>query len=202
MAAIKYTSIINSFVSPEGSFGAITNYIYYSVLVVYSDGTKEIIEGKGKEIAPLLYFLRTPVDELQEIKQLITSIPWEIRSINDNMTNVIDILDEICEKANNVESEEPILDEERDESEDNINPESINDTPFMCYCRNCKSFFWATSKNKKDECPKCGGFVVETTIMQDSWNALSKEEKIQTLFDNGILMREEYNEKMKQIRGY
>ena len=156
MAAIKYTSIINSFVSQEGAFGAFTNYIYYSVLVVYSDGTKEIIEGKGKEIAPLLSFLRTPVDELQEIKQLIASIPAEIRNISDYMTDVIDILDEICENANDVKSEEPVLAEERDDSEDSIISEPISDTPFICYCRNCKSFFWATSKNKKDKCPKCG----------------------------------------------
>ena len=77
-ARIKYTSIINSFVSQEGSNGSYINYVYYSILVVYVDGTAEIVEGKKDTITPLLSFLRTPVDELQDIKQLFTS---EVRTI-------------------------------------------------------------------------------------------------------------------------
>lgn len=96
MAEIKYTSIINSFVSQEGSMGTYTNYVYYSILVVYSNGTKEIVEGKRSEIFPLLLYLRTPIDELQDIKELMTTFPSEIGSIrkmiDDRINYVIDSL--------------------------------------------------------------------------------------------------------------
>ena len=97
MALIKYTSIINSFVSTEGSGGFMTNYIYYSVLVVYTDGTKDIVEGQKAQIAPLLMFLRTPIDELQDIKQLITSLPDDISNISNKIDeNMNYALDTIC----------------------------------------------------------------------------------------------------------
>ena len=96
MALIKYTSILNSFVSQEGTMGTYTNYVYYSVLVVYTDGRAEIVEGNNKTIAPLLAFLRTPIDELQDIKQLITSLPSDIniisKKIDENMNYVLDSL--------------------------------------------------------------------------------------------------------------
>lgn len=40
---IAYATILNSFVSTEGSNGFMTNYIYYSVLVTNTDGTREIV---------------------------------------------------------------------------------------------------------------------------------------------------------------
>lgn len=96
MADIKYTSIINSFVSQEGMMGNYTNYIYYSILVAYSDGTRTIVEGKSNQIAPFLRFLRTPVDELQDIKQLLLSLPSDMSNINnkidDNMNYILDSL--------------------------------------------------------------------------------------------------------------
>ena len=104
MALIKYTSILNSFVSQEGSMGTYTNYIYYSVLVVYTDGRAEIVEGNKNTIAPLLAFLRTPIDELQDIKQTIRSLSTDISSdissdisiisqkIDYNMNYVLDSL--------------------------------------------------------------------------------------------------------------
>ena len=96
MGAIKYTSIINSFVSTEGVAGIMTNYIYYSLLVVYCDGTKEIVEGKKENLGFLLDYLRTPVDELQEIKQLIASLPSDVNNINDNINEKMNcILDTV-----------------------------------------------------------------------------------------------------------
>ncbi len=96
MADIKYTSIINSFVSQEGMMGNYTNYIYYSILVAYSDGTRTIVEGKSNQIAPFLPFLRTPVDELQDIKQLLLNLPSDMgninRKIDDNMNYILDSL--------------------------------------------------------------------------------------------------------------
>lgn len=96
MADIKYTSIINSFVSQEGMMGNYTNYIYYSILVVYSDGTKTIVEGKNNQIVPYLRFLRTPVDELQDIKQLMLNLPSDMsnisKKIDNNMNYILDSL--------------------------------------------------------------------------------------------------------------
>ncbi len=77
---IKYTSIINSFVSVEG-VGAYTNYVYYSVLIVFDDGTAKIVEGNSDTIAPLLVYLRTPVDEMKEIKQIIAHLSSDINTI-------------------------------------------------------------------------------------------------------------------------
>ena len=65
--AIKYTQVLNSFVSTEGSNGIMTNYIYYSVLVVNTDGSSEIVEGKSHQISHLLRYVRTPVDEQMEL---------------------------------------------------------------------------------------------------------------------------------------
>ncbi len=72
MAAIKYTSIINSFVSTEGYAGVMTNYIYYSLLVVYMDGTASIVEGKASDIQRYLFYLRTPQDEIEKLSQQIS----------------------------------------------------------------------------------------------------------------------------------
>ena len=84
MAPIKYTSIINSFVSTEGSAGFMTNYIYYSVLVVYVDGTADIIEGKTNEIKPLLRFLQTPQDAVEKLADQISNLTNTIRSFDRN----------------------------------------------------------------------------------------------------------------------
>ena len=43
--AIKYVNVVNSFVSTEGSNGFMTNYVYYTLLVVNTDGTSQIVEG-------------------------------------------------------------------------------------------------------------------------------------------------------------
>ena len=82
---IDYTSIINSFVSTEGSGGFMTNYIYYSVLVVYKSGRKEIVEGRLNQIQDLLRYIRTPQDELQKqtdaLDNQLSSITRDIRQL-------------------------------------------------------------------------------------------------------------------------
>lgn len=93
MAAIRYTSIINAYVSTEGSNGIMTNYIYYSLLVTYENGSREIVEGKANHIAHLLSYLRTPEDELQELNRTLHSLRAEMNEIADQKMNyVVDTL--------------------------------------------------------------------------------------------------------------
>ena len=69
--AIKYTQLINSFVSTEGSGGFMTNYGYYTFLVFHTDGSVRIAEGKYSDIAHLLPYIRTPMDDIAELKETI-----------------------------------------------------------------------------------------------------------------------------------
>ena len=63
---------------------------------MYDDGSAEIVEGNRATIAPLLRFLRTPVDELQDIKKLIEGQAAEIshvsQKIDRNMSYILDSL--------------------------------------------------------------------------------------------------------------
>ena len=92
MADIKYASIINSFVSQEGFGGNYTNYIYYSVLVVYTDGSRTIIEGKNNEIQFLLPYLRTPVDELQQLNRVLEAIEKTSDDKDRLFSRMVDII--------------------------------------------------------------------------------------------------------------
>ena len=93
MSDIKYTSIINAWVSTEGSNGMMTNYVYYSVLVVRKDGTRQIQEGKANEINWLLPYLRTPMDELDEIRSTVKGLRQDMNEIvTEKMNYVVDSL--------------------------------------------------------------------------------------------------------------
>ncbi len=91
--AISYVQILNSFVSTEGSDGIMTNYVYYSLLVVNSDGSKNIVEGKLHEIVYLLPFVRTPQDDLIELRETVKGLrqdPSEM--VDQKMQYVVDSL--------------------------------------------------------------------------------------------------------------
>ncbi len=91
--AIKYVQVLNSFVSTEGSDGIMTNYIYYSVLVVNTDGTRYITEGQLGSILHLLPYVRTPQDDLMELRETVSSLRNEINETIDRKINyVIDSL--------------------------------------------------------------------------------------------------------------
>ena len=91
--AIKYVNVINSFVSTEGSNGYMTNYVYYTLLVVNTDGTTQIVEGKLNQVSFLLPFVRTPVDEIRELKDTVRGLRKDINDIVDQkMTCVVDSL--------------------------------------------------------------------------------------------------------------
>ena len=81
-------------------------------------------------------------------------------------------------------------------------PEKIQEdssAPHIFYCKNCGAAFGGTSDNKPEKCPKCNSSIFETTIPRDIWRTLSSEQKIQALFDEGILTQEEYNAKKRKL---
>lgn len=79
--------------------------------------------------------------------------------------------------------------------------ESIAQTPHIFYCKNCGSAFGATIETKPRNCSKCGSAVLETTITRDEWRAFSVDQKIQALFDDGVINQEEYEAKKKRTLG-
>ena len=113
MATIKYTSILNSFVSTEGSAGIMTNYIYYSILVVYENGLADIVEGKRDSVRPLLAYLKTPQDELQSLRRDLAELQATVRhmdssidsTLNQKVKYVIDSLYPIPDVTNLPEEE-------------------------------------------------------------------------------------------------
>ena len=87
--AIKYVQVINSFVSTEGSNGFMTNYVYYTLLVVNTNGTSEIVEGRLNQISSLLRYVRTPVDELEELKETVRGLRNDINEIVDEKVRYV-----------------------------------------------------------------------------------------------------------------
>ena len=45
--------------------------------------------------------------------------------------------------------------------------------------------------------PSVVGAIVETTILRDTWRSLSVDQKVQALFDDGVITKEEYEAKRK-----
>lgn len=120
MASIHYTMILNSFVSTEGSNGFMTNYIYYSVLVAFTDGSRQIVEGQLNQISYLLPYVVTPQDELEllrsdlkEVKQTISSMRREISDMTDEkMRYVVESLYPIPD-LNGLKEEDAVRELER-----------------------------------------------------------------------------------------
>ncbi len=83
--AIKYASVINSFVSTEGSGGFMTNYVYYTVLAVNTDGTREIFEGKLQDVSWLLSYVRTPMDDLEELRSDVESLRRTVEELDQKL---------------------------------------------------------------------------------------------------------------------
>ncbi len=106
MAAIKYASLIDCVVSTEGSDGFMTNYFYYNVLVVYQDGSRDLVTGQKSQIAFLLPYMRTPMDDMTDIKDTVKGLRQDINDIVDQkMKHVVDSLFPIPEIVNKNEVE-------------------------------------------------------------------------------------------------
>jgi len=171
MASIKYTSIINSFVSTEGSGGFMTNYVYYTILVAYTDGRKDIVEGKLGEIKPFLAFARTPMDYLSELQDAVKGLRNEV---DQKIDYVIDSLYPIpnIQGVNEVDAVNEIIKSGLTPIFENEYPES---TPQNGTVR-------AYSRNKKDF------RSVNVRIVRDYPNVkgMRSEEALKTLSEAGF----------------
>lgn len=106
MAAIKYASLIDCVVSTEGSNGMMTNYFYYNVLVVYQDGSRDLVTGQKGQIAYLLPYMQTPMDDMDSIRDTVKGLRQDINDIVDQkMKHVVDSLFPIPEILNKNEVE-------------------------------------------------------------------------------------------------
>ena len=80
---IEYAQLINSFVSTEGRDGIMTNYIYYSVLVVFKNGTRKIVEDMAQNLGFLLPYIRTPQDTLRELQETVRGLREDLNDLAD-----------------------------------------------------------------------------------------------------------------------
>ena len=85
---------------------------------------------------------------------------------------------------------------ERDQERKN-KIESLSHTPHIFFCKDCWSAFGGIYETRPQKCSKCGGAIVETTILRDTWRSLSVDQKVQALFDDGVITKEEYEAKRK-----
>ena len=90
MAAIKYVNILNSVVSEEGSGGFLTNYIYYSLLIAYTDGTKKVVTVRDSEVSAFMPYVRTPMDDLKALQQQMDQLQSAVKQLRNDMTVLID----------------------------------------------------------------------------------------------------------------
>ncbi len=88
MAAIKYVNILNSVVSEEGSGGILINYFYYSLLIAYTDGTKKVVTVRDSEVPLYMPFVRTPVEELQELKAQMSDLQSKVDSLQSTVKSM------------------------------------------------------------------------------------------------------------------
>ena len=90
MAAIKYVNILNSVVSEEGSGGFLTNYIYYSLLIAYTDGTKKVVTVRDNEVSMYMPYVRTPVEELQELCSQMSDLKGTVKALRQEINELTD----------------------------------------------------------------------------------------------------------------
>ena len=55
--------------------------------------------------------------------------------------------------------------------------DDLDDVPHIYICRECRTTFGGTIQSRPERCPKCGGEILETTVLLDQWRELSDAEK-------------------------
>ena len=88
--AIQYITILNSFVSTEGSNGFMTNYIYYSLMAVMTDGKREVLSVKDSQMGMYLPFIRTPIDELQALEGQVKELKSTVKAMREEINELTD----------------------------------------------------------------------------------------------------------------
>ena len=66
-----------------------TNYFYYTVLVVYTDGSRELVNGKMDQISRYLPYMKTPMDDLPDVKETIKDLRQEINDMVDQKVKYV-----------------------------------------------------------------------------------------------------------------
>ena len=192
--AIKYTNVINSIVSTEGSNGIMTNYVYYTILVVNTDGSSDIVEGKLNQVSHLLRYVRTPVDELMELKETVKGLRQDINDMVDQkMKYVIDSLYPIPDirEKNEVEALTLLKDAGLTPLLENQYP---NDTPpngiVRAYSRNANNFKKVNVKIIHDV-PKVDGMKIEEALanLHAAGFTADVTHKVVSGKENGIVLR-------------
>lgn len=88
MASIDYAEIVGTRMAEEGSAGYSVNSTSYSVLIYYSDGTVNLIEGNADRISPFLPYMRSSKSILEQleakleasIEKTVYSVLYELRN--------------------------------------------------------------------------------------------------------------------------
>lgn len=165
--AIKYTQLINSFVSTEGSGGFMTNYVYYTFLVVHTDGSVRIAEGKYGDIAHLLPYIRTPLDDIAELKETIKKLRKDISDIAEsNMNYLVNSLFPIPDILNKNEAEAVDM-LEKAGLQPGLSYQHLQSTPkngiVWAFARNSDNFKVVDLKIVRD-LPKINGCKVEDAL--------------------------------------
>lgn len=89
MASIDYITVINSYVSQEGVNGIYTNYVYYSLLVTYTNGSKEIISVNSRDLNRYASYIRTNEDSLKLLEKSVQRLEENIASLIDERVNYV-----------------------------------------------------------------------------------------------------------------
>ena len=80
MATIIRAEIVGTRMAEEGSGGYTVNSTSYSVLVFYSNGVVDLVEGSAHQIRPFLPYI-SPSNDMQQLKEILND--FEIRMKKD-----------------------------------------------------------------------------------------------------------------------
>ncbi len=92
MANIVYAEIVGTRMAEEGSGGFTTNYTSYSVLVYYSNGVVELVEGNVHKVSPYLPYMR-PRGDMNQLKPILDQMEQRLeRSIRDTVQDSVNAI--------------------------------------------------------------------------------------------------------------
>ena len=79
MASIIRAEIVGTRMAENGSYGYTVNSTSYSVLVFYSNGVVELVEGDAKQINPLLPYM-SPREDFNQLKSLLEQFEMQLKT--------------------------------------------------------------------------------------------------------------------------